>query len=207
MTDMQGMLLPPLDDEEESSHNNNGTETSTTEVLPPELQDRFAKVRSLMREKAVNSSNSIKVEERKRKQQEAALETAQAVHEEMARLQNGIAELEAMYSSQQRSQQQHQFVDDNDEEEDYMDSDVDEEDDGILLGEGDHHYHAVRRHPPAAAVDPEFPALPSAVAANAVEPESEVDDDGNIHGNHGSHICNDKEQSSVQTTEKILCNS
>ncbi|CAB9517783.1 expressed unknown protein [Seminavis robusta] len=122
---VQGMLFPPL------------VEGDEQQTLPKDIKDRFSKVRSLLREKA-SSEDEAESSELKRKQEAAALEAARAVQEEMARLQNGIAELEALCALQQQQQQrlQQQPIPEQqshgDEEESY---DSDEEDDGFGWGE------------------------------------------------------------------------
>ena len=114
MTDMPGMLFPPLDDESDTSQNQ----------LPHDIQDRFSKVRSLLREKALTGNADVEeAEELKRKQHAAALEAAHAVQLEVTRLQDGIAELEAMYALACQRQSPG-----DDDEESYL---SDEDDDGF----------------------------------------------------------------------------
>jgi hypothetical protein len=116
MTDMRGMLFPPLDDEASSS----GSQ------LPQDIQDRFSRIRSLLRERALPCNNEDEAAEFKRKQEAAALEAARAVQEEVTRLQNGIAELEAMCASQLQSQGD--GADGDGDDESYV---SDEDDDGF----------------------------------------------------------------------------
>lgn len=171
------MLFPPLEDEL-SSRDVNGDSSSSSQVLPQELRDRFSKVRSLLREKISTEDTAGDL---KRKQEQAALETARAVQDEVSRLQNGIAELEDMYLQQQQQQERQQQVVVQDGvhvvggiHEDEMESDVedDEEDDGQgapppapLIPPGGYHQNN------AGVVV--FPELPSSV--NAIEPDLDAD--------------------------------
>ena len=199
---MQGMLFPPLEDESISRDvNGSGDEEGTDEnnsniqVLPQLLRDRFSKVRSLLREKA-SKEDTDSTAQLKRKQEQAALETARAVQDEVSRLQNGIAELEAMYAQQR--QQQLLVHDDGEGEEDIDESDVDiddEEDDGQGGPPGENH------HNNAGIV---FPALPSLV--NAVEPDLDADADSN-QGSSSTNDANARESEPLVTTENILCDA
>ena len=211
MTDMQGMLFPPLDDEESSVENGptNGSSSraaAPAAVLPQAIKDRFSKVRSLLREKA-SADNETQAVELKRKQEEAALEAARAVQEEVQRLQNGIAELEAMVAVQQRQeqlqlQQQRQLIMgggdddiDDDEDDDGTDSD-DEDDDGQGGIPGNNNHNIIN----GIVV---FPALPSLVV-NAVEPDVEGTDADNSRSslNWFVDICSSRFQ---YTTASCSC--
>lgn len=185
MTDMQGMLFPPLDDEGSSDNQGPGRD----EVLPQEIKDRFSKVRSLLREQT-SSQDDDGAAELKRKQEAAALEAARAVQEEVARLQNGIAELEALYAIQQR-QPMHQLVR-NEGEDEESDSDDNEEDEqeGVPVNNNFNNNGIV------------FPALPSMV--NAVEPDSDADSRCSESLAHESER---EESEAVLATQDILCDA
>lgn len=187
MKDKQRLLFPPLD--EEPSKDGTAKEDAS---LPQELQDRFAKVRSLMRLEAVANDGSNDDHEQdaelKRKQQEAALDTAKAVHDEMTRLQNGIAELEAMYATQQRQQ----LLSDDDGDEDFYSDDEDDGEIGMRGNQGD-----------AAVIFPAFPSV-----ANAVEPEVNADTrlSQNSNAGYNNNCLESQETETAITTEKIVCN-
>lgn len=196
---MQGMLFPPLEDEVASSDLNGVHDGSrSSQVLPLELRDRFSKVRSLLRE---NASTEESAADLKRKQEETALDTARAVQEEVSRLQNGIAELEAMYAQQQqeeRQQRRQQAVLENvhvvGENEGYMDSDLEEGDDEEDDGQGG---------PPPPLLAPgnyQNIDLPSLV--NAIEPDL---DDDNAANRQGSERESSAEP--MMTNEDILCDA
>lgn len=188
------MLFPPLDDEP-SSHDGSGSNCGN-QVLPQNLRDRFSHVRSLLREKA-RTEDSSSATVLKRKQEQAALETAKAVQDEMARLQNGIAELEAMYTQQQQERQQELLPQQLMQGGDGIDSDVedagDEEDDGEGGGIWDNHNNAAIA----------FQALPSLV--NAVEPD--LDDNlGRSNAGEGDQA-GARESDPLATTGDILCDA
>ena len=197
------MLFPPLEDEL-SSRDVNGDSSSSSQVLPQELRDRFSKVRSLLREKI---STEDAAGDLKRKQEQAALDTARAVQDEVSRLQNGIAELEDMYLQQQQQQERQQQVVVHDDvhvvggiHEDDMESDVedDEEDDGQgapppapLIPPGDYHQNNA-----GVVVFPELPSL-----VNAIEPDLDAD-------TTDSRDSSARESSEpFMTNENILCDA
>jgi len=96
------------------------------------------------------------------------LDTARAVHEEMTRLQNGIAELEAIYALQLQEQEHPNYLFEGGEDL-YSDDDADDSSDdghGGLPGNYNLVVDAV------AVVDDRinFPALPPSID-NAVEPD------------------------------------
>ena len=182
-----------------SSRDVNGDISSNSQVLPQELRDRFSKVRSLLREKTSTEDTAADL---KRKQEQAALDAARSVQDEVSRLQNGIAELEDMYARQQQQRQQQQVIHGDVNVvggiyEDDMESDVedDEEDDGqgapppAPLLPGDNQNNAV-------VVFPELPSL-----VNAIEPDL----DAETADSRGSSARDSSEP--FMTEENIRCDA
>lgn len=183
------MLFPPLDDD--VSHEDS---TAQDRVLPSGIRDRFSKVRSLLREKATTEDDAA-AGELKRKQEAAALEAARAAQEEVARLQNGIAELEAMYAMQQR-QRQLELI--NDEEGGDEESEIEDYEEDEQVGVGVPANNNVINRNIRNGIG--FPAQPSRI--NAVEPESDAD----VRSDEGASLAGDDgESETVVATQDILC--
>jgi hypothetical protein len=97
MTDMQ-LIVPRLEDNQdqgvESDYGPNGKdEDEDTTVLSNELRDEFETMKTAWRRARRSSGDNA--EELRRKEQDAALDTAVAIESE-----NGIAELEAMLAEE-----------------------------------------------------------------------------------------------------------
>ena len=180
------MLFPPLDGEVPKDHQGTGED----QVLPQEIKDRFSKVRSLLREKATSNDDDAAAA-LKRKQEAAALEAARAVEEEMARLQNGIAELEAMYAMQQQQQiDQLLLPNERDSEDSESEDDDDDEQEGMPENNNFNNHGVV------------FPALPSMVYA--IEPDTDQDTTSR-NNEHSSRDSERNESEAVVATQDILC--
>ena len=115
MTDMQ-LIVPPLEEQSEqgavkgegTAQNRSGDGNDgqgNNDVLSPELREHFEAMKALWRQSRRSSSDGDEdLEELRHKSREKALETALAVESETLRLQNGIAELEALLAQQERGQ-------------------------------------------------------------------------------------------------------
>jgi hypothetical protein len=102
MTDMQ-LIVPRLEDNQdqgvESDYGPNGKDKDEdTTVLSNELRDEFETMKTAWRRARRSSGDNA--EELRRKEQDAALDTAVAIESEMKMWQNGIAELEAMLAEE-----------------------------------------------------------------------------------------------------------
>mmetsp|Transcript_21647 Transcript_21647/g.24664 ORF Transcript_21647/g.24664 Transcript_21647/m.24664 type:complete len:100 (+) Transcript_21647:103-402(+) len=89
------MLFPPLEDSRSSCIDGND------DVLSPQLKENFNKIRAIMKQEKISKRRTTPsmvddCKDLQTKKQKIALETALAVEDEMSRLRNGIAELEAL---------------------------------------------------------------------------------------------------------------
>ena len=176
MTDMQ-LIVPPLDgnncrregqdDDAAAASDNARLENGNREedqhqqqkgsrsVLPDGLRANFEEMKSVWRaaRRAESSNNSSwgdnEKEELKRKERELAVETAVSANAEIAKWENGIAELEALLGEQQDG-------------EEYYDGEEEEQD----MPEDEHHQN---QHPVV-----EFPALVS-IPVVPVEDDADTD--------------------------------
>ena len=88
-------LYPPLHDDKDES-----APDGDDDVLSQELKDNFDAMRAALRaqSRTERSDNDLK---RKEEPMKLAVKTALAAEEEMARLRNGIAELEALLAQEE----------------------------------------------------------------------------------------------------------
>jgi hypothetical protein len=94
-------LYPPLDDSNTSCNNitsdNNQEMKKNDDVLSPELRHNFEEMKALKRKESPSREMD---QEHETKKLQLAIKTAVAAENEIARLRNGIAELEALLVEQ-----------------------------------------------------------------------------------------------------------
>jgi len=202
MAGIKGMLFPPLEDEPVARDDVGESKNNGPQVLSQDLRDRFSKVRSLLRQQSTAEDTAVEL---RQKQEQAALATAQAVQDEVMRLQNGIAELEAMYDQQQP---QPAVFDDDDDDDDSDDGEGHDIKVGAVADDQQqdngepHHRENHRRNEKSAAIL--FPDFPYFSANAAVVPDL---DTASIRSSHSSTSNYDKGAEEVnEDTDDILCN-
>jgi len=107
------MLFPPLEGTSPRNVNGHPAQDSRSsciddndDVLPPELRENFNKIRALLKQENISKKRTTPSmaddsKDLQAKKQKVAVETALAVEDEMSRLRNGIAELEALLAQQE----------------------------------------------------------------------------------------------------------
>mmetsp|Transcript_11255 Transcript_11255/g.31144 ORF Transcript_11255/g.31144 Transcript_11255/m.31144 type:complete len:281 (-) Transcript_11255:31-873(-) len=81
----------------------NGSSSSNNGVLPPSLREDFEAMKAMLRQSARESNQMDDEEHAASRRKEKATDIAIAIHDEVHRLRNGIAELEAMLDEASQS--------------------------------------------------------------------------------------------------------
>lgn len=130
------VLYPPLDDGDDSSNSNNSNANensgSSSSVVPPRISSNF----QILKKRKLSHEESEKL----------ALETAQLVHDEVSRLKNSIAELEAVLRGQADALDE----DDNGDDQSNEDGDDDDDGNGGLVNQRGEPVHNIIEDPVAA---------------------------------------------------------
>mmetsp|Transcript_3167 Transcript_3167/g.5203 ORF Transcript_3167/g.5203 Transcript_3167/m.5203 type:complete len:147 (-) Transcript_3167:123-563(-) len=100
-------LYPLLDDGAASTGCATGSPMRDGDVLSPELRENFDTMRALIRQEkkrkdAPHDNQEVEDQLLQTKKRQVAVKTALAVEDEMSRLRNGIAELEALLAQQEQ---------------------------------------------------------------------------------------------------------
>jgi hypothetical protein len=97
-------LFPPL--ENNSAQAKSSMKDGNDDVLSQELRDNFSAMRAIIEQesnekKRKDASSTTTVKDLQQKKYRVAVSTALAVEDELSRLRNGIAELEALLAQQE----------------------------------------------------------------------------------------------------------